>query len=299
MSFSTGNVQFTRYEFPYKGSLDPTISYTGTFAITRDKEHKTLIHKIYSLIQYLLNKLFNINIETDYNHGMIVIRKPELQEGAKQDELIIAHVTGRGIRTKRVNYLNYAGNDATSLVVYVPTDERLRILLSKYGVQTAYIPEKHRVASGDVAIDKQPGRASIWKISTHWLKKPELCPMPPKDDQRTALAVADLLMGRQFFNKKGNAQEAYYCMDYATTVLQSAILIRGLEEEISLEQFTKDDRGIPLTRDILAAKIHQKLIKKGDILHTLFTQNPIMQADASIAVSGFIAKQMDKQLIAS
>lgn len=298
MSFSTGNVRFTRYEFPYNGSLDPTISYTGSFAITRDNEHKTLIHKIYSLIQYILNKLFKIEIETDYNHGMIVIRKPELQEGAKQDELIIAH-GGYGTRTKRVNYLNYAGNDVTSLVVYVPTDDRLRTLLSKYGVQTAYVPEKHRGASGDVGIDNRPGRVSIWKISTHWLKKPELRSTPPKDDQRIALAVADLLMGKQFLNKKGNTQEAYYCMDYATTVLQSAILIRGLEEEISLDQFTKDDRGIPLTRDILAAKIHHKLIKKGDILHTLFTQNPIMQADASIAVSGFIAKQMDKQLIES
>ena len=299
MSFSTGNVRFTKYEFPYNGSLDPTVSYTGTLAITRDNEHKTLIHKIYSFLQYLLNKCFNINIENDYNHGMIVIRKPALQEGAKQDELIIAHVTGlSGIRTKRVNYLNYAGNDATSLVVYVPTDDKLRTLLFKYGLQTAYVPEKYRAPSGDAAIDKQPGRTSIWKISTHWLKKPELRPTPPKDDQRIARAVADLLMGKQFLNKKGNAQEAYYCMDYATTVLQSAILIRGLGEEISLEQFTKDDKGIPLTRDALAAKIHQKLIKKGDTLHTLFIQNPIMQADASSAVSGFIAKQMDKQLIA-
>jgi hypothetical protein len=275
MSFSTGDVRFTRYEFPYNGSLDPTISYTGTFAITRDKERKTLIHKVYSLIQYILNILFNIKIETDYNHGMIVIRKSELQ-GGKQDELIIAHVTGRGIRTKRVNYLNYAGNDATSLVVYVPKDDRLRSLLSKYGEQTAYVPEKHHLASADVANDKKPGRLSIWKISTHWLKKPELSPTPPKDDQRIALSVADLLMGRQFLNQKGTTQEAYYCMDYATTVLQSAILIRGLEEEVSLEKFTKDDRGILLTRGLLAEKIHQKLIKKGDNLHTLFTKNPIM-----------------------
>lgn len=297
MSFSTGNIQFTRYEFPYRGSLDPTISYKGTFAITRDKEHKTLIHKIYSLLQHFLNKCFNIGIETDYNHGMVVIRRPELQEGAKQDELIIAHVTGRGIRTKRVNYLNYAGNDATSLVVYVPTDNRLRTLISKYGMQTAYVPEKHRATSGDLSIDKQPGRISIWKISTHWLRKPKLCSIPPKDNQRIARAVADLLMGKQFLNEKGNAREAYYCMDYATTVLQSAILIRGLEERNLLEQFTKDDKGIPLTRDALAAKIHKNLNKKGEFLHTLFIQNPIMQADAYSAVSGFIAKQMEKQLV--
>jgi hypothetical protein len=297
MSFSTGQVRFTKYEFPYNGSLDPNISYTGAFAITRDNEHKSLIHIVYSFIQYLLNKIFNIDIETDYHHGMIVIRKPELQEGAKQDELIIANVTGRGLRTKRVNYLNYAGNDATSLVVYVPTDDRLRTLISKYGVQTAYVPDKHRASSGDVSIDKQPGRISIWKLSTHWLKKPELCLTPPKDDQRVALAVADLLAGKQFLNKKGNAQEAYFCMDYATTVLQSAILIRGLEEEFSLDQFTKDAAGTPLGRNALAAKIHQKLTKKGDKLHTLFIQNPIMQADTSCAVSGFIANQMNKQSI--
>ena len=299
MSFSTGHIRFTKQEFPYNGSLDPTLSYAGTFAITRDNKHKTLIHKIYSLIQLLLNKLFKLDIQTDYNHGMIVTRKPEPQEGAKPDELVIAHVTGRGIRTKRVNYLNYAGNDVTSLILYVPTDERLRVLLSKYGVQTAYVPEKHRAASNDVTPNKQPGRASIWKISTHWLRKPQLYKEPPKNDQRMARAVADLLMGRPFLNQKGTAQEAYYCMDYAATVLQSAILIRGLEEEGSLDLFIKDERGAPLTRDLLAAKVHQKLLTKGDLLHTLFTQNPILQVDASVAVSGFIAKQMDQQLVAS
>jgi hypothetical protein len=295
MSFATGKVRFAKYEFPYQGSLDPNVSYTGTFAITRDSEHKTLIHKIYSFLQHLLNKFFKINIQTDYNHGMLIIRKPELQEGAKQDELIIAHVTGRGIRTKRVNYLNYAGNDATSLVVYAPTDDRLRTLIAKYGLQTAYVPEKHRAASGDIATDKQPGKISIWKISTHWLRKSKLRPMPPKHDQRIARAVADLLMGKQFLNEKGDAQEAYYCMDYATTVLQGAILIRGLEEEMSLEQFIQDHQGTTLTRKVLAAKIHQKIIKEGDILHTLFIQNPILQVDAYSAVSGFIAKQMDNQ----
>ncbi len=293
MSFSTGEVRFTRYEFPYHGHLDSNISYSGTFAITRDHQHKTLIHRVYACLQYLLNVFFKIHIQTDYNHGMLVIRKAKPQETEKEDELIIAHVAARGIRTKRVNYLNYAGNDVTSLVVYVPSDDRLRSLIAKYGLQTAYIPEKHRAPFE--ATDKQLVKISTWKICTHWLKKPRLRPTPPKDDKRIAHAVADLLMGKQFLNRKGDARESYYCMDYATTVLQSAILIRGLEEEMSLEQFIKDDRGISLSRNILAAKIHHKLLKEGELLHTLFIRNPVMQADAYTAVSGFIAKQMDRE----
>ena len=78
-------------------------------------------------------------------------------------------------------------------------------------------------------------------------------------------------------------------MDYAFTVLQSAILIRGLEEE----GFQFDDS---LTRDKLAAKIHQKLTTEGEFLHSLIIKNPIMQANAYTAVSGFVAKQINKQL---
>ena len=293
MSFLTGDVRFTKYEFPYQGQLDPNVSYAGTFAMTRDNKQKTLIHKMYSILQRLLNFWHKIDIETDYNHGMVVIRKLELQQEAKEHELIIAHVNGGGMRTKRVNYLNYSGNDVTSLVVYAPSDDRLRTLIAKYGFQTAYIPEKHRTASDEP--DKQLVKISIWKIVTHWLTRPELSPTPPKNNQRIARAVADLLMGKQFLNEKGNAREAYYCMDYVATVLQSAILIRGLEEEGSLEQFIKDENGVALTRNMLTAKVHQKLIKEGEILHTLYIKNPIMQTDAYTAVSGFIAKQMDKQ----
>lgn len=296
MSFSTGNVQFAKYEFPYQGHLDPNVSYTGTFAITRDSKHKSLIHRIYSILQCILNFWHKLNIKTDYNHGMVVVRKPELQEGANEDEIMIAHVTGDGMRIEQVNYLNDSG-DATSMVVYAPTDDRLRTLIAKYGLQTAYIPEKHRTVSDNQSEDKQLVKISLWKIATHWLVKPELRPTPPKNDQRIARAVADLLLGKQFFNEKGDAREPFYCMDYATTVLQSAILIRGLEEDGSLEHFIKDEKGVALTRNILAAKIHQKLIKEGELLHTLFIKNPIMQGDAYNAVSGFIAKQMDKQLI--
>ena len=148
-------VSFSKYEYPYEGHLDPNLSYKGVFAITRDNVHKTRIHQAYSFLQGLLNKCFKIGIETDYNHGMLVI-------DSKEDELMIAHVAGEGMKIKRVNYLNYPGNDVTSLVVYVPTDEKLRTLIAKYALQTT----------------KEPVKISLWKIATHWMEKPTLRTTP-------------------------------------------------------------------------------------------------------------------------
>lgn len=306
-SILSGPVEFERFELTAKKDLPVSADYAGAIAITKDTSHKGILHKLFKVAQGIHNFLFKIGVDADLCHAMVVLKR----HSETSNQLVVAHSVVEGLKTTKVNYLDYSDNDVTGMIVYRPKLGALRDLLVKYGNQTAYTPSAHVPESAEVgAYGAAPVRFSFVKMVLSFFCKPKVLETP---HHRISKIAADLLMRRQFHNDKGTEKEGFLCSGYATSVLQGSMLICALKElDPTLKEAAVLGDAVSFdgaryypaaktlqNRNALAARIHAKLMDKQDPLYTFFHKNPILHLNPTYTVSGFMVKQLDNHPVES
>jgi len=298
MSILSSPVAFEQFELTAKRHLPVGADYSGAIAITKDSAHKGLLHKLFKVAQLIHNFLFKIGCDTDLCHAMVVLKRVDTGDINARDQLVVAHSVTAGLKTTKVNYLDYPDNDVTGMLVYRPKHEGLRNLLAKYGNQTAYTIEKN------IPANAEPGAYASAQVSFSFIKmvlsffyKPKVLESP---HHRISKIAADLLMRRQLHNDKSTEKEGFLCSGYATSVLQGSMLICALKElDPTLDDASSVGGAVKFVgvtygdRNALAARIHAKLMDETDPLHAFFNQNPILHLNPTYTISGFMAKKLD------
>lgn len=286
----TETAQFVRYVLPYNSELPRDIDFSGSISINHDRNHVGWLHILVWIVQKIHSWVFGRTIDADFVHGLIITGRD--RNPAKPNNLLIAHSAFTGIKSASHDYLHDKDGDITEMYIYVPKDPRLRQLLSKFGQQTVYIPEKFLER-------EQPPRAkpsfSICDMLESILHNRPLTKNSRrglKEIARNANVVADLILGNQLLNKRETARP-YFCTAYAYTVLQGSMLVASLTDQ-EIEQIKQSERG-PRTRAEVAAIIYQRLRTQNplDALSKTFWTNPLCQVNSRFLLSGYAQQVLD------
>jgi hypothetical protein len=287
---------FTRYTIPVEknnGSIPQTLKdlqHLGAIAITQDQKPHTFIHLLFNLVQkihaFIFRRNKNSTAETAFCHGMIITGKSA--KGDKPNNLLIAHAVFNGIKTADSNYLNIPSNDVTELVIYLPKDENLRKLLITHAKQTAFTPEKF-LPEGETK-KEHVGFSylnMIRSVANNLRKRTQIKKVSECSKQALAYAVADLIKGNQFLDKKGRIQK-FFCMSYAMTVLQSSMMINAMPDQ------TKASLQI-LSREKVANYVLERINKKSeDSVSRVYHENKICRLNGSFIMSSYAGKTLNK-----
>jgi hypothetical protein len=217
----------------------------------------------------------------------------------KDRNLIIAHSVFDGIETGSRDYLSE--HDVTELHVYVPNNEQLRSLMLKHIKQTVFDKKKDAAVQlatkEDVAGQPKPSKKRLAAFS--------ICNMicsvfnnfresyrTENIRKRTAYLVADLLMGNQILDKKGNPK-SFYCTPYMVAVLQGSMLINSLNGKT--EELLRDGNTLR-TRDQIAGIIAGRIASKidSDPLSKTYWENPVCGLNSRFVMSSYVTNDFDK-----
>ena len=283
---------------------------SGSIGITRDTKKKGWLHPLLNKGQRLNSFFQGRNADPAMAHGMIILKNAVKKEGEdKIHPFVFAHSVFQGIQTAKRDYLQE--DEVTELIIYRPKDAHIRELFCKNAYKTAYV-NKRELATPESPQQKSP--FSIWDLlsSIFRNKKHEACAkygtQPSKRMmKRTALLMADLLLGNQILNRKGNPR-ALFCMPYAVGILQGSLIMKALDEvgEEAKNKFINDKKGVPLARDQLSKKILESIavtnkedLEQDDtfaqaLWETYWGDNKMPRIDYRYVMSAYVAKNLDK-----
>ena len=257
----------------------PRRDLRGSVSLTEDKNHKGWLHIIIYVFQ-LINAIVTFKNFKNINlvHGQIILGVNE-KEGRK-GQLLLAHALCPGIKTSSEDHQKDEG--ITGVVIYRPTDEKLRNLIAQFAEQTAVNFQKIGLDMKDkdfkLKSKKLVGQFAVAEglrtIFYHQVFKSN------KEAQKElGYVVADLLKGDLLRDKKGELS-AYFCTAYSIVISQGASLIWGLseEEKESLKAKPRDEIA-----KYIAGRIDKP--KEKDQLSKIYWDNDFMQLDARLTMS--------------
>jgi hypothetical protein len=283
------NYLFDRIELPAKGSLPKGLDLSGSIAITRDKNHLGWLHQLIYIAQKISAWLFNRKADHELAHGMIVLQHDKNPN--KKDHLIIAHSVFDGVHTSSRNYL--ADEYVTHLIIYIPKDKKLRELLVKYGNQTAYNP---KVKGEDGKTAKKLPEFSICDMIRSLCYNRRYTNEATRSEKvmhRISGVVTDLLLGNQILNKKNRIRN-FFCMPYASTILQGSILINSMSQT-EIDSLKGNFIG-PDRREKIAKVIFNRISNKNmdDSLSRTFWENRLCRWNTRFIMSSTASATLDR-----
>lgn len=243
--------------------LNKSGKLTGAFVLTGDKKHVG-IHKLFfiaqliSIIHEKIRGIFSGERKLDANlcHAMVVVGWDAKWNEKKQkynNRPLLAHSIMDGVKFNAVDYFNYDDKDVDHLLVYVPKDQTLRNEFTK----NAELSSK---------ISSQPENRSkfSWKNLLTCLFKKQIVQSPTENMQKdVAYAVTDLLLERKLSKSSNeNKARAFFCMEYALTMLQSSMMTKALSNED--KKLLLCENGNKLSREELAMKIYSSIKNKDE-----------------------------------
>lgn len=267
---------------------DASEKFTGSIAITEDKNHKGWLH-ILIYIGQLFNAIFSGKSRDNVNccHSQVIIGVNESEK--RKGELLLAHGVFGGIKTTSENHKT--DEVITGVYVYRPVDERMKNLFLAHAKQTAVDfrvaklnPKDHDFKS---RVKKEVPSFSIVKMITCVFHRQVLKPYE-QAQKRAALAAADLLKGDKLRDENGNL-ESYFCTAYMMTLTQGTALVSALSEEEkgSLQVKTREEIAEELLNRI-------KVNNQDDLLSATYWNNSFMQVDAYHTMSYAAADVLNK-----
>ncbi len=270
-SVSASNPSFSRYVIKSNEDLPEGVNLEGAFAITRDANHKGLLHKLIHVAQKV-HRFFTGRNEGDKDlcHGMLIING-----SIDRQSIIIAHSVIQGIQTS--NYKYKQDPEITELVIYVPKDENLREMLVRYGNQTAFTHENHR--SGEITYGEQKPEFSVRDMVMSVFRNGKDYKPSAHTKKRLAYVVADLLKGKQIRDKRKETK-SFFCAPYVTLIYQATQIIDAGSFNIEGK-----------SRDVIADEVLGRL--NGD-LSSLFDDHPLMRLNGRYAMSYNVAMALDE-----
>lgn len=236
---------------------------TGALVLTGDKKHVG-IHKLFFLAQIIskihekIRGLFSGERKLDANlcHAMIVVGWDDKWSEKRQEynnRPLLAHSVMDGVKFNAVDYFNYDDKDVDHLVVYVPKDQALRQEFIKNAEQSS-------------KISSEPENRSYfsWKnLLTCLFKKQVVETSTEKMQKDVAYAVTDLLLKRKLSKGSNeNKTRAFFCMEYALTMLQSSIMTKALSDDDKHSLMFMN--GNKLSREQLAMRIFSSIKNKDE-----------------------------------
>lgn len=284
---------FDKYVFRKDQLIPENLDLRGAICIERDSKHSGWLHKLMFLVQKIHQVLSHIfgwregEFDPNLCHGSIIINRVKNKDGQYDSNTFIGNhalLSTGGVSTTT---MHFERDNLTELVIYVPKTEALRRALINNSKQTCY---DNRAKNGHTNADRISPFATgdLARCSFHSNRKPDERIM-----RRTARAVADLLQGNQFLNKKGDKPRQFFCMPYVTTVLTTGLLASSLtnDERYHLKY---DDQGKLRSRDELANLIFNQMRDPNSSLGKAFRTNPINQIDTRFLGTAYIANLFDK-----
>ncbi len=301
-------IHFDKYTFSKNQPIPDDMQLRGAIGITRDTKHANNLHRFFFVMQKVYHKVHRMK-DHDANlcHGMVLLdfkakditaglspvteeptrkkgrapKKPTVKRVIDPNKKMqyLAHGVFRGIVRSHRDYLE--DKDCTELVVYIPKNEKLRERIAKFAEQSSVEARDERANAAKRKKDKKAPRIAINPFSIpdmlksffHFGTKPTERKM-----RRTALAVTDLLQGHMPMDRKGH-NRGYFCMPYAMTILQSAMIAETLEES-EIEEIGK------MERKAAAEFIYKKIKDHAD--------DPFWTFDSRFGMSGRSGKLMDQ-----
>jgi len=279
-------IEFDKYVFKKDELIPTTLNLKGAICIEKDTKKTGWLHKLMHFIQIIHQCLARIfgwtkkRIDPNLCHGSIIMdRVSDTKNIFIGDHSLLKN----GVKTTEMNY--HDQKNITHLIVYVPKNQELRDLLIKHAQQTCYEETGKYGHTNKDRIGQFPVKDLIM-CSFHRPRK-----KPTKTMQeRTARAVADLLMGNQFLDEKGEKARSFFCIPYLTSVLTASHLIQSLkpgEKELLLMKRDGKER----TRDEVAKQIYFSICDRIETnsLSNAYWRNPINQIDTRYLGTSYVA----------
>ncbi|NGX42332.1 MAG: hypothetical protein K940chlam7_00610 [Chlamydiae bacterium] len=267
------------------------IDLSGCIAITRDTKHKGILHILIWVAQKIHSFLFGRrNTDANLVHTSIILKSDGKKE--KPDHLVLAHALLGGIHTTSQSYFNKKDERVTEFVVWRPIDPKLQELLLKHADQTVFNKKREEQEGVDYRIRKA-GFGIVDMIGSTFRSTSKT---PSQGAiSRTANVVADLLLGNQILDKKGEKPHQFFCTPYVMSVLQGSLLIQALSDE-NKEKLLHDEDGNTRSREELAHIIYCKISQKSDAstISKAYWNSRICQLNARYLQSCYAADALDE-----
>ena len=246
----------------------------GSIALTEDTKHVGWLHMIIFICQ-LINAFFTGQDRKNINlcHGEVILGVNEKK--GKEGQLLLAHSICPGIKTSSEDHQK--DEVITGVVIYRPTDEKMRTLIAQFAEQTAANFQKEgldpKAKDFKVKAKKLVPEFSIYDGITTIFYRQVIKPIASVQ-RELAYVAADLLKGDKLRDENGDLA-AYYCTAYTVALLQGTALIAALTEQEKLKLKGQ-------SRDAIAQHILNRIQanERGDQLAATYRENDVMRYDA-------------------
>lgn len=282
-------IEFDKYVFKKDELIPANLDLRGAICIEQDVKHTGWLHKLMFVVQKIhqfLSKLFGWSckeINPNVCHGSIIVDRVTNSSNYFMGNHSLLK---NGVKTTNMDF--HHQTNITHLIIYVPKNQDLRELMVANAKQTCY--EEYNIYGHTKA-------ERINEFATQDLVNSSFhIPQEPNKtiQKRTARAVADLLMGKQFLDEKGKKPRTFFCIPYLTTVLTATHLTQSLEPgEKELLLYRKD--GTKRSRKEVAKQIYHSIytFQESNSLSRAYWYNPIHQIDHRFLPTGYVKNFLD------